>query len=485
MSAVLTVLGFAFTTQAAETRPTVAEAHSAVRSTGTSGQPNILFFFTDDQRNDTLGCAGHSIIKTPTIDSLARRGVRFSNMFVSHSICWVSRTTILTGLTARSFGEPDRPDRARPDVVTHLYPGLLRDAGYRTAHFGKFHAKMPNGFDRAKYFDEFVGVSRRPYFKKMPDGTTRHETEIIADHGIEFLKSQPKGQPFAMNLWFNASHAEDGDKRPGVGHFPWPKAVDGMYDDVQIPAPRLSDPMIFASQPMYLKVSINRQRFFWRWDTPEKYQTNMRAYFRMISGIDRAIARVLTTLKEEGLAENTIIVYSADNGYYMGDRGFAGKWSHYEQSLRVPLIVYDPRPMTDSLRGRVVDQFVMNLDLPTTFLTWAGVDVPEKYQGLDLSGIVAGKEPDHWREDMFFEHVVLRPTISWEGVRNKRYKYARYFDQETDNEFLHDLLNDPDELTNLARDPKFAQTLTEMRERTDELVDQYGGPLANSKYKRP
>ncbi|MGY8770437.1 MAG: sulfatase family protein [Pirellulales bacterium] len=440
-------------------------------------QPNILFFFTDDQRFDTLGCAGHPIIKTPNIDQLAAEGVRFDNMFVSHSICWVSRTTILTGLTARSFGEYDKPDQAKPEAVTAMYPDLLRQAGYRTAHFGKWHAKMPKGFNPKDHYDVFEPIFRNPYLKKQADGSLRHETELIGDKAVAFLKEQKKDQPFSINLWFNASHAEDRDHRPGVGHFPWPKATDGMYEDIDVPAPRLNDPAIYASQPQYLKDSINRERYFWRWDTPEKYQTNIRAYFRMISGIDNVVGRVLKTVKEQGFADNTIVIYTADNGYYMGDRGFAGKWSHYEQSLRVPLIVYDPR-LPKASRGKVVSQLAMNLDLPVSFLSWTGVDVPNSYQGLNLVPLVQGAIPKTWRKDMFVEHVTLRPTISWEGVRNTRYKYARYFDQTKDAEFLHDLQTDPDELKNFVNDPNYADVLKRLRTRTDELVNHYGAPLA-------
>ncbi len=437
-------------------------------------KPNIIFFFTDDQRNDTLGVEGHPIVKTPTIDRLANEGVRFTNMFVSHSICWVSRTTILTGLTARSFGLPEQPDAARPETVEVLFSDLLRDAGYRTGFFGKWHAKMPKDYKPEDHFDEYERIFRKPFFKEQPNGSKRHTTELIADRGVGFLESQPKGQPFCLNLWFNVAHAEDGDKRPGIGHFPWPKAVDGMYENQQMPEPRLNDPAIYESQPDFLKESINRARYFWRWDTPEKYQTNMRAYFRMLSGLDGAIARVLKTLEKQGLAENTIIVYSADNGYYMGDRGFAGKWSHYEQSLRVPLIIYDPRNKESA--GRVVEDLAMNLDLPVTFLSWAGVGVPAHYQGLDLAPLVRGEDPEQWRTDMFHEHVGLRPHISWEGVRNKRYKYARYFDQGN-YEFLHDLARDPDELENLADDPDYHAILANLRQRTDDLVAGYGGPL--------
>lgn len=453
---------------------------SAQANQATPPRPNILFFLTDDQRNDTLGCAGHEIIKTPTIDGLAKRGVRFENMFVSHSICWVSRASILTGMTARSFGTPDAPDRVTEAAMAGFYPGLLRKAGYRTGHYGKFHARLPQGTKLKDFYDEIEVIHLNPYFKKQPDGSLRHETEVIADRAEAFLKSQPKDQPFALNLWFNAAHAEDGDHRPGIGHFPWPKAVDGMYDDIEVPAPRLGDPAIFESQPDFLKKSIHRTRWHWRWDTPEKYQINIRAYFRMISGIDQAMARVLRTLEAEGFADNTIVIYSADNGYYMGDRGFAGKWSHYEQSLRVPLIVMDPRASADKGRGRVEERYAMNIDLPMTFLSWAGVEIPRDYDGMDLAATVRGEGSHVWRSDMFFEHVAVRPLLSWEGARNQRYKYARYFDQPENAEFLHDLQKDPDELVNLAKDPKYAEALAEMRIVTKRFIDRFGAPIAGS-----
>jgi arylsulfatase A-like enzyme len=295
---------------------------------------------------------------------------------------------------------PTRPDQARPEALAALCPDRLRAAGYRVGFYGKWHAKMPPGFKPAEHFDEFEAIGRNPYFKKLHDGTLRHETDLVCDRAISFLQSQPADKPFCLYAWFNAAHAEDGDKRPGIGHYPWPPSVDGMYEDVAIPPPRLGDPAIYDSQPEHLKQSINRQRFFWGYDTPEKFQTNMRAYFRMISGIDHGIGRVLAALEKRGLAENTIVVYSADNGYYMGDRGFQGKWSHYEQSLRVPLIVYDPR-LPESLRGRVVEPMALNLDLPATFLDWAGIEIPASYQGRSLLPNLAGETPGDWRTDFF------------------------------------------------------------------------------------
>lgn len=435
-------------------------------------RPNILFFFTDDQRNDTLGCAGDEVVRTPNIDRLAKQGVRFENAFVTTSICWVSRATILTGQWNRTHGSEDRIDQVNPQSAANLFPKLLKQAGYRTGFFGKWHARMPKGYKQQQYFDRYVGIGRNPYFKKTADGGKRHETEIIGDLGVEFLESQPADQPFCLNLWFNAAHAEDGDKRPGIGHFPWPKAVDGMYEDRVMPRPDLDDPEIYESQPEFLKKSLNRVRYFWRWDTPEKYQVNMRAYYRMISGIDGVVERVLAKVDEKGFRDNTIVVYSADNGYYMGDRGFAGKWSHYEQSIRVPLIIHDPRVKQG---GRVESRMALNVDLPATFLDWAGVEIPESYQGRSLAPLVRGEElATPWREDFFGEFLIRGGTLPiWEGVRGQRFMYAKYL--EHNHEFLHDLKSDPKQLKNLASDPAHAQTLQRMRARTVELREVYGG----------
>ncbi|MEE2642572.1 MAG: sulfatase-like hydrolase/transferase [Planctomycetota bacterium] len=443
-------------------------------------RPNIVFFFTDDQTNSTLGCYGHPLVQTPNIDRLASRGTRFTNAFVSHSICWVSRTTILTGLTGRGYGTRGAHDQARPDAVETLYTDILRSKGYRTGQFGKWHAKMPRGYKREDHFDEFEAIGRNPFYKKQKDGTLRHETELIVDRGIRFLREHPRDQPFALNMWFNACHAEDGDRRPGIGHFPWPRAMDGMYEEDEIAPPRLNDPKIFESQPDFLKTTINRERFFWRWNTDEKYRTNMRAYLRMVSGIDGAIGRFLKALEEQGLAENTIVVYSADNGYHMGNRGFAGKWSHYEESLRVPLIVCDPR-VPKTLQGQVTDAMALNLDLPSTFLDWAGIQVPGKYQGRSLKPVVSIGKPADWRTDTFHEHFAVRGRIpAFEGIRNERFKYVRYVDQGN-YEFLHDLKKDPDELQNFASDPAYEKVLLQMRDRTSGRVRELGGELAPMK----
>lgn len=445
--------------------------HSVVFS---AQPPNIIFLFTDDQTASSLGCYEHPIAQTPHIDSLAARGVRFQNAFVSQAICWVSRTSILTGLTGRSFGSPESPDQPTEANCKTFYPDLLRSQGYRTGHFGKWHTKLPKGSKPADHFDVFEDIGRNPFFKKQPDGTLRHETDLIVDRGIDFVKQQPKEKPFALQLWFNACHAEDSDRRPG-SHFAWPQSADGLYAEQEMYRPRLDDPAIFEALPDFFKTSITRERYFWRWNTPEKYQTNMRAYLRMVSGIDNAIGRLLTALEAAGLSGNTVIVYSADNGYHMANRGLTGKWSHFEESLRVPLIIADPR-FEAAQRGKVIEAPVLNLDLPSTFLDLAGAPVPAHYQGRSLRPMLTDSVPADWRTETFHEHFAVRNRIpAYEGLRTARFKYARYFDHS--HEFLHDLQNDPDELKNLATDPAHAATLTKLRARTDALVSQYGGAL--------
>jgi len=440
---------------------------AAIAAAGAEERPNIIFFLSDDHRSDVMGCAGHDVARTPTLDRLAAAGTRFENMFVTTSICAASRATLLTGLVERThgytFGKPPVPQK----YASHSYPALLRKAGYRTGFTGKYGVAMRIG--HAELFDVFTPVGRNPYFRQV-DGQLRHEADINADNAIAFLRDNPEGKPFCLSVSFNSTHAEDADK---IDHFPWPPAADGLYLKKKMPPPKLGDPQIFQALPEFLQMSMNRDRWHWRWDTEHKYQVNMRAYFRMLYGMDHAIGCVLAELEKLGLADNTVVIFCGDNGYYMGERGFAGKWSHFDQSLRVPLIIRDPR-VAASQRGRVVPPMVLNLDIAPTILAYAGVPIPDHYQGVPLNEIVAGAAPANWRDDFFCEHLMEHASIpKWEGVRGERYVYAHYVGP--DYEFLHDLKNDPDELKNLANDPAHQDTLKRMRARCIELRDGYAG----------
>jgi arylsulfatase A-like enzyme len=276
-----------------------------------------------------------------------------------------------------------------------------------------------------------------------------------------------------LSISFNAVHAVDGNKTPGnKGHYPYPKAVAHLYENIEMPKPDLTDPEIYEAHPDFLKESLNRERYFWRWDTEEKYQTNMRAYYRMISGYDNVMKRVIETLKEQGLAENTIIIYAADNGYYMGNRGFAGKWSHYEESLRVPLIIYDPRKPKKTV-GKVSDRMSLNIDIPATILDYAGVPVPSLYQGESLLPIVNNEPINEWRNSFFCEHRFNNAKIpKYAGIRGERYVYANYYEQSPPYEYLHDLEKDPSQLVNLVDNTEYKEVLEDMRQQALTMENQ-------------
>ena len=211
-----------------------------------TNRPNIMFFLIDDQRNDTLGCAGHPIIQTPVIDSLAAGGVRFSNAFVTTSICAASRASIFTGLYERTHGYTFGTPPISSSHMSNSYPTLLGKAGYRTGFIGKYGVNT-EGEPESGMFDFFKPHGGAPYFKKQPDGSLRHETEIAGDRAIEFLNSNPEGKPFCLSVSFHAVHAVDNDKE---NHYPWPKAVDGMYSYVD-------DELDDVSEGNYEAVDLN------------------------------------------------------------------------------------------------------------------------------------------------------------------------------------------------------------------------------------
>ncbi len=431
-------------------------------------RPNIIFFLSDDQRNDFLGCAGHPILKTPVIDRLAAEGVRFENAFVTTSICAASRATFFTSQWERThgftFGTPPIPRKAGENS----YPAALREVGYRTGFVGKFGVKLEPGV-REKMFDYFKPIGRRPYIRRDEDGVMRHFTEIAGHRAIQFIHQCPKEQPFCLSVSFNAAHAEDGDK---LNHYPWPTPEDGLYDDLTM-APPLVSIDHWKQLPSFFHDAMHRDRWFWRWDTPEKYQRNVKAYYRMITGLDRVMGEVLEEVKRSGRADNTVVIFMGDNGYYKGSRGFAGKWSHFEESLRVPLVIFDPRAPRE-LRGRVLDRMALNVDVPATIMDAAQEPLPETYQGRSLMPFVQGETPHDWRSDFFCEHLMNHAKIpKWEGVRGERYVYARYFEHPRDGEFLHDLRDDPKQLQNFVDDAAYADVLAELRQRCDSLRDTY------------
>lgn len=439
---------------------------SIVADDNPDSRPNIVFILSDDQRHDVLGSAGHPIIQTPHLDALAKQGTRFTHAFVTTPICAASRATILTGLVERTHGYTFGMEALSTDEMGMSYPKILRDHGYRTGFFGKIGVKMDVAPDLL--FDEF-SFRDRPYLTDKG-----HIDALNTSDALAFIENNSRNQPFCLSVSYSSAHAEDGDHLPGEEHhFAVIEPMKGKYAGVDMPLPRLGDNAVFEKHPDFLRQSLNRVRYHWRWDTPEKYQENMRAYYGLISGLDYMVGEIIQKLEEENLSDNTIIIYMGDNGYYMGERGFAGKWSHYDESIRVPLIIYDPRHRSESA-NHTIDELVLNLDIAPTILDLAAISIPTNYQGQSLLPFVKGRPVAEWRQSFFMEHLMVHPQIPrWEGVRTKDHVYARYLDQDPIYEYLHDLKTDPLQLENNANKESSKLKLEELRRMTDEYLGKF------------
>ena len=428
---------------------------------GPAARPNVLFILTDDQRFDALGCAGNPIIRTPNVDRLAGEGIRFERAFVTTPICAASRASILTGTYERThtytFTKPPLA-RAFTDIS---FPVRFRQAGYRTGFVGKFGVAV--GEDVPGEMFDFTRFDGFPYIQTI-NGVERHMTDVEGDWIIDFLRGVEPGRPFCL-LWCPwAPHADDDDPQ----QYFWPPAVDDLYRDVVIPVPEMAAPEYYDAQPAFLKNTMSRTRWGWRFDTPDKYQSMVKGYYRMISGIDLVLGRIRGELARLGLDGNTVIVYTSDNGYFLGERGYADKWLMYDLSIRVPLVVYDPRAPRAS-RALVKRDLVLNIDLGPTLMDLAGIAVPPQVQGRSLRPLLGRRTPA-WRTEIFCEELWDHPEIPRsECVRTERWKYIQY-PAHPEYVELFDLANDPDEKRNLAGDPGHARVLAELRERCGRTI---------------
>lgn len=433
---------------------------------GQGNKPNILFILTDDHRADAISAAGNPIIHTPHMDELLRQGWHFKNAFASTPICAASRASILTGLYERTHRYTFQQGNLNPKFAAESYPLALKKAGYFTGFYGKFGVEYPAFkalFDQAEQYDRNTKYpDRRGYFYKTLGKDTVHLTRYTGQKAIEFIAEAPIDQPFCLSLSFSAPHAHD----PAPGQYFWDKSYDTLYQNANIPAAPMSSEADFLAQPPYVRQGENHTRWAWRFDTPEHYQESVKGYYRMITEVDAEIGKIREALKAKGLDKNTIIILLGDNGYFLGERQLADKWLMYDLSLRVPLIIFDPR----TKGGKIIEDQVLNLDIAPTLLGYAGLKAPHTWQGQDLSGHTQGKTKPKARRAFVCEHLwKVNIIASSEGFRTPKWKYFRYRD-DPKHEELYRLDQDPMEAKNLAKDASYQRILKRLRTKMEKQI---------------
>lgn len=440
---------------------TAAAAPAILR--GQQQRPNILFLLGDDHRWEALGCMGNPIIRTPHIDGLANNGVLFSRSFVTTAICVTSRASFFTGLYARSHGIWEFRNSFPQDKWSQSYPALFQKAGYRTGFIGKFG--IDGGKPPVETFDYWRGFQGQGHYFPKKDGKT-HLTTVMGDQMEEFIDGCRADQPFQLSVSFKAPHVQDEDPL----QFLYDPQDEALYRDIEIPLPHTAHPRYISQLPLSVQRSEGRRRWAVRFSTPDLYQQSVKGYYRLITGIDRQVGRAIEALRRKGLADNTIILYTGDHGFYLAEHGLAGKWFMHEESIRTPLIIYDPRSRQ---RGRSLGQMALNIDMAPTMLDMAGVAPPASMQGKSLKPLLDGRS-NRLREEFFYEHHF--PNGGWipstEGIRENRYKYTIYTDEKERVEELYDLEVDMWEETNLAAHPRQQQRLRQLRARREAWLSQ-------------
>jgi len=436
-------------------------------------QPNIIFIMSDDHAAHAISAYGSKVNKTPQLDRLAREGIRFDNCFVTNSLCAPSRAVILTGKYSHLNGVTD--NRTEFDGSQQTLPKLMQQAGYRTALIGKWHLKsQPAGFDYTHILPG-QGMYIDPV---MIDNGKRHNTkgyvtDIITDQALDWLKEQRSvDQPFFLMLYHKAPHA---DWVADEKHM-------AMYEHGQIPLPTTfnDDSATRSAQIRNHRLHVGPKQ----WDLHFKrfgeipaglskqetrewvYQIYMKNYLSCIASVDDNTGRLLDYLDQSGLSDNTVVIYTSDQGFFLGDHGLYDKRFMYEPSLRMPLLIRYPQEIKP---GSSTKSIVLNLDFAPTLLDYAQVHIPEAMQGRSFRQITRGIQPADWRRAMYYRFYEEAFGIGpQEGIRTSRYKLIHYLYGDQGWEF-YDLENDPDELDNQYDQIKNHQHVEELKQRMHAL----------------
>ena len=456
-------------------------------------RPNILFIMTDDHAAHAMSCYGSRINETPNLDRIAHGGMRFDNCFCTNSLCEPSRAAILTGTynhvnAVTTIG-------AHIDTRQENVAKVLQRNGYQTAVVGKWHlgqgeAHWPTGFD---YWNILQGQG--PYFdpemvkngeKVQYEGYT---TDLITDLSLDWLKERDKDKPFFMMYQHKAPHRPwDPDEKHA-----------NMYEDIDIPEPETFNDdyknRAAAAGAAQMTVAEHLTERDLKQPVPEgltpaeekswKYQRYIKDYLRCVASVDDNVGRVLDYLEEEGIADDTIVIYTSDQGFFIGDHGWYDKRFMYEESLRMPFIIRYPQEIK---AGSVNGDIITNVDFAAMFLDYAGIEAPERFQGRSFRPLLEGSTPADWPQSMYYRywmHLAHHHVYAHYGVRTHRYKLIYYYadamgqpgaidEKKTPEWELFDLEKDPSELVNVYRDAEYQQVAAELRGELRRLQEEVG-----------
>lgn len=452
-------------------------------------RPNILFIMSDDHASHAISYYGSRINTTPNIDRIGQEGMRFDNCFCTNSICAPSRAAILTGQYNHVNGVKTLVDPLDGRRMT--YPQILQQAGYQTAIVGKWHLGHgepydPTGFD---YWNVLPGQGDYHNPELIEMGTTRtyegYVTDIITDLSLDWLRQTDRDRPFMLMCHHKAPHR------------PWEpdEKHAKLYEDIDIPEPDTFDDdyrtrsQAAAQAEMRIEQlnEIDTKGKPPEGLTPEqekrwKYQRYIKDYLRCIASVDDNIGRLLDYLDEEGLAENTIVIYTSDQGFFLGDHGWFDKRFMYEESLRMPFLIRYPREIQ---AGSTPQDMILNVDFAPTFLEYAGIDIPQEMQGASIRPILQGMTPDGWRTSMYYRYWMHldadHRVYAHYGIRTHEYKLIYYYgealgatgsrDESTTPEWeLFDLTRDPNEVNNVYGQAEYEQVTDQLKQELRSLI---------------
>lgn len=453
------------------------------KSAEVAKKPNFLFVLVDDQPFDALESSGrYPFLKTPNLQRLEDEGVKFTNYFVTQSICSPSRASFLTGTYPHIHGANQNDPHVDPDWNSFQpYNTHLQKAGYETAHVGKIHMAhfkgkkhIRPGFDywysfvgQGEYFDPKVNENGNEYKEKG------YMTDILTDKAISWLKEKrDPNKPFSLNLWHKAVHED---------HLPAPRH-DKMYAKETLPLPPYNTHLEnFKGKPEWQRIKT--------WDSdwkryvpadsiaPKPWPIKGDKFIKLLetlASVDESLGRVLKALEEIGELDNTVVIFSSDNGYFMGEHGYWDKRIAYENSIRIPMLMRYPKGID---KKSVINKTALNIDLAPTILEWAGVEKPAYMQGQSLMPLFDKKNTNkNWRDGFMFEYFVddaypyAGPNML--AYRTERYKLVDNF-LENDIDELYDLQKDPGEMVNLIKDPAYQKVQNQLREALEKQKVKY------------